>query len=114
VQNVGTRFRCRKPANAPRGGVPRNLPKGLTPPLIAPFERVMSAGDDPNQPPAKTPRPLTEAAQRALLEAAERRAERERQAAERASGGAKEINGPKGLDPARYGDWERKGIASDF
>ena len=26
----------------------------------------------------------------------------------------KEIGGPKGLEPTRYGDWERKGIASDF
>ena len=26
----------------------------------------------------------------------------------------KEIGGPKGLEPTRYGDWERKGIAVDF
>ena len=26
----------------------------------------------------------------------------------------KEINGPKGLEPTRYGDWEKNGIASDF
>jgi hypothetical protein len=26
----------------------------------------------------------------------------------------KEINGPKGPEPTRYGDWERNGIASDF
>ena len=26
----------------------------------------------------------------------------------------KEINGPKGLEPTRYGDWERKGICYDF
>ena len=25
-----------------------------------------------------------------------------------------EFNGPKGPEPIRYGDWERKGIASDF
>ena len=25
-----------------------------------------------------------------------------------------EIGGPKGLDPVRYGDWERKGRAIDF
>ena len=25
-----------------------------------------------------------------------------------------EVNGPKGPEPTRYGDWERKGIASDF
>ena len=26
----------------------------------------------------------------------------------------KEINGPKGLEPTRYGDWETKGITHDF
>lgn len=26
----------------------------------------------------------------------------------------KEIGGPNGPDPTRYGDWEKKGIASDF
>ena len=26
----------------------------------------------------------------------------------------KEVNGRKGLEPTRYGDWESKGIASDF
>ena len=30
---------------------------------------------------------------------------------EQASG---EIGGPSGLEPTRYGDWERKGIVSDF
>lgn len=25
-----------------------------------------------------------------------------------------EQDGPKGPEPTRYGDWERKGIASDF
>ena len=50
---------------------------------------------------------------RALAEAEERR----RQAAEAAkAGGQKAIekNGPKGPEPTRYGDWERKGIVSDF
>ena len=27
---------------------------------------------------------------------------------------AKEIGGPKGPEPTRYGDWERKGICYDF
>ena len=26
----------------------------------------------------------------------------------------KEINGPQGLEPTRYGDWEKKGITYDF
>ena len=52
-------------------------------------------------------RALPPAAQRALAEAEARRAE-----AERAP--PCEVNGRGGLDPARYGDWEVKGIASDF
>lgn len=27
---------------------------------------------------------------------------------------AKEINGPRGLEPTRYGDWESKGRCYDF
>ncbi len=27
---------------------------------------------------------------------------------------SREIGGPKGLEPTRYGDWERKGIVTDF
>ena len=27
---------------------------------------------------------------------------------------ADEVGGPKGLEPTRYGDWERKGICVDF
>jgi hypothetical protein len=63
-------------------------------------------------------KPLTPAAERALAEAAARRAERERTAAERANEGtkhgSKEHGGRGGLDPVRYGDWEVKGLASDF
>jgi hypothetical protein len=55
-------------------------------------------------------RPLTPAAERALTEAAARRAERERHAAEQ----LKELAGRGGLDPTRYGDWEINGLASDF
>jgi len=55
-------------------------------------------------------RKLTPAAERALAEADARRAEAERKAAER----PKEIRGRKGPEPTRYGDWEKKGIASDF
>jgi hypothetical protein len=31
-----------------------------------------------------------------------------------APGKVPEIGGPSGPEPTRYGDWERKGIASDF
>ncbi len=56
-------------------------------------------------------RPLTAAAQRALAEAAARRATREQKAA---SAEPPEINGRRGLDPTRYGDWEINGLTSDF
>jgi len=51
---------------------------------------------------------IAEAGRRAAAEAEARRA---------AEQGAKlppELGGPKGLEPTRYGDWERKGIAVDF
>ena len=53
---------------------------------------------------------LTPEAERALAEAAARRAEIDRKAAEL----PKELNGRRGPEPTRYGDWETKGIASDF
>ena len=59
--------------------------------------------------PAPGRKPLTPAAQRALAEAEERR----RQAAT-TKPMEKELHGPRGLEPTRYGDWENKGIASDF
>jgi hypothetical protein len=55
-------------------------------------------------------KPLTPAAQRALAEAEARR----QAAAANATPAAKEFQGPKGPEPTRYGDWETKGIASDF
>ncbi|WP_278922296.1 MULTISPECIES: DUF1674 domain-containing protein [Pseudophaeobacter] len=52
---------------------------------------------------------LPPAAQRALAEAAQRRKEAEAKAKPPV-----ELGGRDGLDPARYGDWEKKGIAIDF
>jgi hypothetical protein len=68
--------------------------------------------ETPDQPEIEGAAPgklLTPAARRALEEAAARRkAEGE--------GGDKpvELGGPKGPEPTRYGDWERKGLAVDF
>lgn len=53
-------------------------------------------------------RDLPPAAVRALAEAEARRAAALK--VER----PKEINGRKGLEPTRYGDWESRGITSDF
>jgi hypothetical protein len=55
-------------------------------------------------------KPLSPAAQRALAEAEQRRAAAQASAA----APAKEFQGPSGPEPTRFGDWERKGIASDF
>ena len=55
-------------------------------------------------------KPLPPAAQRALAEAEARR----QAAAAEAKPRPREIQGPKGPEPTRYGDWETKGIASDF
>lgn len=59
-----------------------------------------------NAAPGKT---LSEAAMRALEEAEARRAAEAADADNPA-----ELGGPKGPEPTRYGDWERKGITSDF
>jgi hypothetical protein len=55
-------------------------------------------------------RPKPEVAAQALAEA------RARQNAidTKANANAKEIKGRGGLDPVRYGDWEIKGLTSDF
>ncbi len=77
----------------------------------------MPTDQAPSEPPAKdaaeNPSParrLTPEAERALAEAAARRAEQARQKTEV----AKELAGRGGLDPTRYGDWEIKGLISDF
>lgn len=59
--------------------------------------------DAENPPPPKV---LTPEAKRALAEA-----EARRKAAEKLP---KEVGGRDGPEPTRYGDWERKGIVSDF
>jgi hypothetical protein len=75
---------------------------------VAPSDRSGRAVSKDAPPPKK---PLPPAAERALAEAAERRAaEQQKQAA----GQPKETQGRGGLDPTRYGDWEIKGVASDF
>ena len=53
---------------------------------------------------------LPPAAQRALKEAEERR----KQAQQNAQEMEKELGGRDGPEPTRYGDWEKKGIVSDF
>jgi hypothetical protein len=70
------------------------------------------AGDAPDDtaPASRRFEELPPAAQRALREAEDRRAKL--RAGE--SGRQREIGGRGGKDPARYGDWEVKGVAVDF
>lgn len=52
---------------------------------------------------------LTPAARRALAEA-----EARRKALHEKENRPKELGGPEGPEPTRFGDWEVKGITSDF
>ena len=63
---------------------------------------------EPSKPAGK--KPPNPAAERALAEAEARRAEIDA----RAKAMPKEYGGRKGPDPVRYGDWEVKGLTSDF
>jgi hypothetical protein len=51
---------------------------------------------------------IAQAAERAKAEADARRAKEAKVEL------PPELGGPKGPEPTRYGDWERKGIVSDF
>jgi hypothetical protein len=95
-QNVGMAVPCCKWPHGRRldGRTPKYLDEGM-------------AKQDPG-PKAAPEKPLSPEAQRALAEA-----EARRQAAG-APKEAAELRGRGGLDPVRYGDWEVKGIASDF
>ena len=65
--------------------------------------------DSNTENPDGPPKVLSPAAKRALAEAAKRRTAREQ-----AASLEPEKGGPKGVEPTRYGDWERGGIAYDF
>ena len=65
--------------------------------------------DPDTQTPDVPKKVLSPAAKRALAEAAERRKTRDAAASLKPEKG-----GPKGVEPTRYGDWERGGIAYDF
>jgi hypothetical protein len=71
-----------------------------------------NSGTDAEREVASLPprRAVSPAARRALEEAQARRAEIDRLVRERPA----EVRGRRGPEPVRYGDWEVKGIASDF
>ena len=78
--------------------------------IIAALKRSATAPEDAADEPAPIARVLTPEAERALAEAAERRAAHEAAALPNPP----EIGGRNGPDPVRYGDWESGGIAWDF
>ena len=71
------------------------------PPVVVTASRMPEPADKPA---------LTPAARRALAEAEARRAEIDA----RTKNAPPEKGGRGGLDPIRYGDWEIKGLTSDF
>ena len=76
------------------------------------------ANNDETGADAEVQRELPAAAQRALAEAeARRKAAQDAQpdqGGESSSQQEKELGGPKGPEPTRFGDWEKGGIISDF
>ncbi len=78
--------------------------------------RMMTQSNDKAPGTSETPaaitpaKALSPAARRALEEAEQRRAGYMAREARL----PKEIGGRKGLEPGRYGDWEVKGLTSDF
>jgi len=66
--------------------------------------------DAKNAPDGASERKLSPAAERALAEAAARQQAYHDAEAKQ----PKELGGRGGKEPARYGDWEVKGIATDF
>lgn len=82
-------------------------------------DREREDGDLPPLPPGVDPAVwranVKAAAERALAEAEARRRAADARARDAAAGkGPREIGGPEGPEPTRFGDWERKGIATDF
>ena len=70
----------------------------------------MSEADDNASSAAPVHKPLAPAAERALAEAAARRKAYD----DVEAGMPRERGGRGGHEPVRYGDWEKKGLTSDF
>jgi hypothetical protein len=108
----GHRVSC-KMTTTPANSAPAMVP-------IDDQSRGVGPARDPEVPPATSIEALAlarrrQAAARALAEARDRRAEAERGSKALKMGeGTGERDGRGGLDPVRYGDWEVKGIATDF
>lgn len=68
---------------------------------------------DPDKPLPVNPAERVDAKRTAEMKA-EAAGDAARQAAEARGEGTGEIGGPKGLEPTRYGDWEKSGRCVDF
>ena len=83
-----------------------------------------AAGDATNAPPLESPPTAAEMPsdddvrgkdpRRLAEEKADRAGEKWRREAEARGEVEKEVGGPKGLEPTRYGDWEKAGRCFDF
>ncbi|MAN45215.1 MAG: DUF1674 domain-containing protein [Alphaproteobacteria bacterium] len=71
----------------------------------------MSTADFPDETEIERRKSLSPEARRALEEADARRAQESENAGDLPED---EHGGPRKIEPTRYGDWERKGIAYDF
>jgi hypothetical protein len=82
------------------------------------FERLKEKARNPRSAADDKPLPVNPAervdAKRLAEMKAEAAGEVARQKADEQGGEAKEIGGPKGLEPTRYGDWEKSGRCVDF
>lgn len=83
--------------------------KAHTPaPVPAPGKTVPRTSGAPEAPPRRIGPDELEAAAKAKAETGGKPSERP------PSDKPREIGGPEGPEPTRYGDWERKGICVDF
>ncbi len=77
--------------------------------------KVRSAPDPTDLPEGVTQDDLKGVDERRLAELkAEAAGERDRKQREQSGDAPREVGGPKGLEPTRYGDWEKAGRCFDF
>ena len=82
------------------------------------FDTLREKARNPRTAAADAPLPVDPAekvdAKRGAELKAEKAGDAARQAALKDGEAPAEIGGPKGLEPTRYGDWEKNGLISDF
>ena len=64
--------------------------------------------------PLETPKAAVKAAREGPAEAVKPGTDPVKKATDEKAARPKEVGGPSGPEPTRYGDWERKGICVDF